>query len=69
MKPFFVDKIIKTRSIKFIPLIGIGYWKDDYKNTMPDGGYCHHIVLPFIKISFGELYFVFENKENIPPTK
>lgn len=48
-------KTLKIRHFKFAPVIGIGYWYDKYTIT-PDGGYCHNIVLPFIRIQWGELY-------------
>jgi hypothetical protein len=47
---------MKIRHIKICPVIGFGYWYDDYSSTMPHGGYCHNIVLPFLRIQIGELY-------------
>lgn len=45
---------MKIRHIKLAPIIGFGYWKDDYKNVIK-GGYTYNIILPFIRIQFGYL--------------
>ena len=48
--------IIKSRYIKFCPVIGIGYWKDIYlKEEIGMGGVAHNFVLPFIRIQWGYL--------------
>lgn len=48
--------IIKSRYIKFCPVIGIGYWKDVYlKEEIGMGGVAHNFVLPFIRIQWGYL--------------
>lgn len=57
-------KVIKIRHFKFAPIIGIGYWKDDYKNSLPNGGYCWNIILFCFRIQIGEIYYQDNNIDN-----
>jgi hypothetical protein len=47
--------IIKIKHIKFSPVFGIGYWYDDYSKVVGLNSYTHNILLPFIRIQFGQL--------------
>jgi hypothetical protein len=49
-----LTKRVRNRYIKFCPVIGIGYWKDNY-NLANVRGYNHNIILPFIRMSWGML--------------
>lgn len=53
-----MKKTLKIRHVKLAPIIGFGCWKDDYKNTMPEGGYCWNIILLCIRIQVGEIYYI-----------
>lgn len=46
---------MKIRNLKFTLVIGIGYWKDEYNLDSLILGYCHNIILPFIRIQIGKL--------------
>lgn len=48
-------KELKIRHFKFSPIIGIGYWIDNY-DIIGNGSYCYNIVLPFIRIQYGKLF-------------
>lgn len=45
---------MKIKHFKFAPVIGFGYWKDIYKLGMSEG-YCHNIILPFVRMQIGQL--------------
>ena len=47
---------LKIRHFKFAPVIGFGYWYDDYK-IMPHGGHCHNLIIPFVRIQWGYLNY------------
>jgi len=47
-----VTKTLNSRHIKLCPVIGFGYWKDDF-NLANVRGYTHNIIIPFIRIQWG----------------
>jgi len=50
-------KTVRTHSITIIPLIGFGFWKDDYSIVAPElSGYQWNIIIPFFRITFGKLF-------------
>jgi len=46
---------MKIRHFKFAPIIGFGYWRDDYNLDSIIVGHCHNVILPFIRIQYGYL--------------
>lgn len=61
------QKMIKMRSIKINPIIGIGYWKDVYKkDKVGIEGVAHNFIIPFIRIQLS--YFIVEinNSNSLP---
>jgi hypothetical protein len=44
---------MKVKHFKIGWFFGVSYFKDDYKH--PFGGHTYNIILPFIRISWGEL--------------
>jgi hypothetical protein len=50
-------KPVKTFHWKFQPVIGIGAWLDEYtKDAHGLDGWVYNIILPFIRIQYGEIY-------------
>jgi hypothetical protein len=46
---------LKIKHFQFVPVIGLGYWKEEYK--MPSMvGSCYNIILPFVRFQYGELH-------------
>lgn len=51
-------KVIKLKSIKIQPIIGIGVWKDVYKKDKCGiDGIAWNIVIPFIRMQFAVLFY------------
>jgi hypothetical protein len=44
-------KKLKTKYFRFQPIIGIGYWRDNY-DFEGFTGYADNIILPFMRIQF-----------------
>ena len=46
-----------TRVVSIQPILGFGFWRDDYSKTFPAGSHMNNVVLPFLRIQWGVLYF------------
>lgn len=50
-------KAYRINHFKFAPVIGFGYWKDEYNFSKHSlNGYAHNIILPFLRIQIGEIW-------------
>jgi hypothetical protein len=47
--------------VKFCSVFGFGYWKDIYKEPFTYGSHTHNIILPFLRIQFGRMYYIPKN--------
>lgn len=48
-------KILKIRHFKWSPVFGLGFWKDDYHNSIGPECYTYNLLLPFMRIQWGQL--------------
>lgn len=67
-KVTIMPKTIHIRNIKLCPVIGFGFWLDDYSESVGYGSYIYTIILPFLKIQIGKLHYLDYFSNNNPET-
>lgn len=67
--PHYQTKIIRTKKIRLVPVLGLGFWKIPFKGPKGLGGTNYYVQIPFLQFEFGTFKMLVRKgsyKEQVP---